>query len=349
VKTASPPQHFPKGPGSGAAGRPDASQTASMGFQFSTTDFPERDQLVAWREIFGRTVCNLDIDPVNSEHFSAEATIRQFPGLGILVGTTSGVRLSHPKELIVDDDLSFMTGPMRKWNAFQHGRESMLSCGDGVLMNNAEVGGITMPFDTQFITFRVPAAEIAPLVPDIGPLIANPVPANSEALRLLTRYFKALTEAPLPTTPQLQQLVATHVYDLLALALGATYEAAEIAKGRGVRAARVQVILAEIRSRFAEPGFSPADVAAKLDVSSRYIQALLHDTEASFSERIMELRLCKGRAMLAGAVSNVKIIDVAYACGFTDISHFNRCFRRRFGDSPSAFRGQRLGKSDASQ
>jgi AraC-like DNA-binding protein len=35
----------------------------------------------------------------------------------------------------------------------------------------------------------------------------------------------------------------------------------------------------------------------------------------------------------------MKIQDVAGPPGFSDISHFNRLFRRRFGEKPSAFRG----------
>jgi transcriptional regulator GlxA family with amidase domain len=33
-----------------------------------------------------------------------------------------------------------------------------------------------------------------------------------------------------------------------------------------------------------------------------------------------------------------KVVDIAYDCGFGDVSHFNRCFRRRFGAAPSKFR-----------
>jgi hypothetical protein len=33
-----------------------------------------------------------------------------------------------------------------------------------------------------------------------------------------------------------------------------------------------------------------------------------------------------------------KIVDIAYDCGFGDVSHFNRRFRRRFGAAPSKFR-----------
>ena len=33
-------------------------------FHFSTEMFPARQRVAAWREIFGRTVVNLDIEPV---------------------------------------------------------------------------------------------------------------------------------------------------------------------------------------------------------------------------------------------------------------------------------------------
>jgi AraC-like DNA-binding protein len=306
-------------------------------FHVSTAKFAKRERLTAWREIFGRTVCGLDIDPLTANQFGSEATGWRLPGLGLLTGSTSGVRLTHSRELIADDDLSFMTGPMPTWTASQLGRHPVLGAGDGVLMNNAEVGAMTLPQETRFLTFRVPVAAVAPLVPDIGAVIARRIPADCGALRLLARYLEILQDTSALATPQLQALAATHVHDLLALALGATYEAREIANGRGLRAARLQAILAEIKAHFAEPGFSPGAVASRLGVSPRYVQDVLHDTGVSFTERVMELKLQKARAMLAGAGA-LKIIDVAYDCGFGDISYFNRCFRRRFGAAPGEFR-----------
>ncbi len=71
------------------------------------------------------------------------------------------------------------------------------------------------------------------------------------------------------------------------------------------------------------------------------MQDLLHDTEHSFTERVLEHRLQRARAMLANPrQDDVKISDIAYAAGFNEISHFNRCFRRRFGASPGEFRNR---------
>src|SRR6266511_1649383 len=42
-------------------------------FRFSTDAFLQRERVAAWREIFGRTVVNLDIEPLNPDGFYAEA------------------------------------------------------------------------------------------------------------------------------------------------------------------------------------------------------------------------------------------------------------------------------------
>jgi AraC-like DNA-binding protein len=35
---------------------------------------------------------------------------------------------------------------------------------------------------------------------------------------------------------------------------------------------------------------------------------------------------------------HLRVIDIALSVGFNDVSHFNRMFRRLFGDTPSAVR-----------
>ncbi len=37
----------------------------------------------------------------------------------------------------------------------------------------------------------------------------------------------------------------------------------------------------------------------------------------------------------------MRIGDIALACGFNEVSYFNRCIRRRFGVSPRQLRGER--------
>ena len=80
-------------------------------------------------------------------------------------------------------------------------------------------------------------------------------------------------------------------------------------------------------------------IAAKLGLSANYIQKILYETEATFTERVLELRLQKAREMLADPRNDrLKVSNIALSCGFNEVSYFNRCFRRRFGEAPTQSR-----------
>jgi hypothetical protein len=63
--------------------------------RFSTEVFPARERLEAWRELFGRSVVKLCIEPATAEDFHSEATMWSLPGLGVLSGSSSAARLLH--------------------------------------------------------------------------------------------------------------------------------------------------------------------------------------------------------------------------------------------------------------
>jgi AraC-like DNA-binding protein len=127
--------------------------------------------------------------------------------------------------------------------------------------------------------------------------------------------------------------------DLVALSFGATQYAAELASLRGLRAARLRDAISNIKASFDDPEFSPQRLARDLQLSTRYVQELLQEAGASFTERVTELRLQKARKMLSDPRCNrLKVSDIAYGCGFNEASYFNRRFRARFGCSPTQYR-----------
>ena len=125
----------------------------------------------------------------------------------------------------------------------------------------------------------------------------------------------------------------------MAATLGPTAEAANIVADRGVKAARLQAILAEVGRRFSDPNFDLDNVAGALGLSRRYVQKMLKGTGKSFTEHLAGCRLERAYAMLTDPDHlHSAIIDIAFAVGFGDVSHFNRMFRRRFGETPSDVR-----------
>jgi AraC-like DNA-binding protein len=312
--------------------------------RFSTEAFPERERLAAWREIFGRTVVSLEIEPLNLERFQAEATVWQLPGLGVLRASSDAVHLTHSRELIVDDDLSFMAAPTSPYAASQLGRNPVLAPGDGVLMNNAEVGSMTLASASRFITFRVPAAAIAARVGDVGAAIARPVPAGNAARKLLVTYLASMFDAEVLMTPELQQLAATHVYDLLAVALGATRDTVAMAMVGGVRAARLRAAKAFILQHLGRHDLCEATVAGHLGVTPRYVDRLFETEGDSFSEFVRGQRLTRAQHMLMDPhCAGRSIGTIASDVGFSDLSDFERAFRRRFGSTPAELRSHAQG------
>ncbi len=187
---------------------------------------------------------------------------------------------------------------------------------------------------------QIPKLLLQDCVSQVDDLICRALP-DSTAARLLKGYVDLLCrDEQIGDDPALGTHIDTVLLDLAALALGAARDSAEIARMRGLRAARLQAIIARIHAGFANPAFSTDQVALELGLSRRYVNDLLQDSGQSLAERVLELRLQKARGMLAAPRHDrMKMSDIALACGFNEVSYFNRCFRRRFGASPTEYRG----------
>ena len=90
----------------------------------------------------------------------------------------------------------------------------------------------------EWLGVIVPRAELAALVSNVEDAALRLIPPGNDALRLLVHYLGMLRDENFDLrTPELRHLVAAHVQDLVAMAIGATRDGAAIAEERGVRAA----------------------------------------------------------------------------------------------------------------
>jgi AraC-like DNA-binding protein len=63
---------------------------------------------------------------------------------------------------------------------------------------------------------------------------------------------------------------------------------------------------------------------------------VFEESGTTFTQYVTEQRLAAAyEALRRGTSIDVPISTIAYDCGFSDISHFNRAFRRQFGCTPS--------------
>jgi AraC family transcriptional activator of tynA and feaB len=103
----------------------------------------------------------------------------------------------------------------------------------------------------------------------------------------------------------------------------------------------MSAILAYCRRNLTEPGLSPAAVARAFGISLRTLHLRFQATGQSFGEWLLANRLELARKVLSGPhPASRTIADIAFGCGFRDLSHFNRTFRARFGLTPGECRSR---------
>jgi AraC-like DNA-binding protein len=307
--------------------------------RFSTDDFPERDRAEAWREMLGRAVMKLEIDPLRGSSYQAEMTVHALPDLDIGAGVYSGMQFRRTPALIDSDDLVLVVTLGGARTMHQHGREVALHTGEGALVTCAEPGVAISHAQESFLTFRTPFKAIAPMIADLDGALARRIPQSSGALRLLTGYAELIRKTDALETAELRRLAATHIRDLVVLALGATRDAAAIAGGRGVRAARLNAIKEDIGRHLRDPSLTVNAVAARQRVSPRYVQMLFEPEGTTFSQYVRRRRLLHAHRMLTSShCAAWTITAIAMEAGFGDLSSFNHAFRHLFGASPSDVR-----------
>ena len=315
---------------------------------FSTEHFPDhlddRARFSLWQDIYAAEIGAIEFHRASDRPFTArieaasvgEVVLAHMWGT-IKQSTRTARHLRHDNLdgylLLVNHADVRLAGRM--------GRHSYeIEPGGAVLVSGAEpatvFGGNA---NHNWSNILIPFALLNGTIADAEDRMAIPVPAANEALGLMKRYSRLLETGPALVAPELVAHATASIADLIALATGAKGDAADLAGLRGVRAARLEAVLAKIKDGFANPTISAQGVAQELGVSVRYVHDLLQETGVSFSERVLEARLRRVSAMLSDRRhAGLRIGEIALACGFSDISYFNRCFRRRFGCSPGQAR-----------
>ncbi|MGZ9809771.1 GlxA family transcriptional regulator [Pseudoroseicyclus sp. H15] len=105
----------------------------------------------------------------------------------------------------------------------------------------------------------------------------------------------------------------------------------------GVRHPKLSRVIQRMEQAIEDP-VSPAALAAEVGMSTRQLERLFRRYLAKSPKRYyMELRLQKARNLLMQ--TDMSVINVALACGFTSPSHFSKCYRAHYNTTPYRERG----------
>jgi AraC-like DNA-binding protein len=316
-------------------------------FRFTDTELHDRRTYAVWRELIGRTVLTLDLEPLPDCRRYCDASTWFSPQLRILRFTASGMNAARTRSVLIDgnDDVTLQMVNSGFEIASHGGRQVLVSEGNAIPMWNATECAIALPRATRGTVVQISRILLTDVVPDLEDKLTrpDPIPRDQPTLRLLKGYLDLVTSAHTLSVPELAELTAAHVRDLLAVILGATRDGAARAEHEGVRAARLHAIKTDITRNLQRNDLSVAFVASRQGISARYAQALFETEGTTFSEFVLRRRLARARQLLADPDGiHRRIGEIAFEVGFGDLSYFNRSFRRQYGATPSDVRAAAL-------
>jgi AraC-like DNA-binding protein len=310
------------------------------------SNLPVRERAGRWVDSMRAIGAAFDFDISQSDQFNARTEVVVLGRLHVgrtSTDTDKSVRVYRPNRLIAKDDddrvLLMINGGDVPTASRQLGREVVLGRGEMTVFAMGSRCEVFTPAGGKTIGVLLPRALIAGGSTAIEDLAARKLDGDPEVRRLLVHHVGSLLGGSQELDPRAVALAADYLAGLVAMLVDGSRETRARAELHALPAARLAAVHDTIRRRFREPGLTAAIVGAELGLSARYVQHLLHLNGETFGGELSAIRLYAVHAELVDPQSvNVSIADIAFRCGFGDLSTFHRAFRARFGDTPGAVR-----------
>jgi AraC-like DNA-binding protein len=315
---------------------------ASPPLRLAPSDAPERERLLQLRTFFEQLGMRYDAVPLGRDPIAIEVALHGLPGIQFLSGRLQGVRYQRTRmSNDPTEDVGLVLNPGGTNFISQLGREIELGAGEGTIVSLSDplISAHRPPAGLRVL--RIPRAQLAPRLARGQGGFLHRIPQGTAALGLLTGYVNVALQEAASADRDLQHLLASHLHDLIAVAIGATRDATHAALSGGLRAARLDAIKRDIGRSLDRSDLSVSTIAARHGCTERLVQRWFEAEGTTFTEYVLAQRLALAHGMLADPrLDGAKISAVAYDCGFADISYFNRVFRRSYGAAPSDIREQ---------
>jgi AraC-like DNA-binding protein len=252
------------------------------------------------------------------------------------------VRLKSPDEWANTGEGLVLVFPKGGVGSYRGSLTQRLTAGDVLVLNGTVGGKLSAPDKSEFLfwcfslslehLFPLFSADEISLLQTVSDTFKNPklYPASSG---LALECHRLLQEVP-------PQFNLDHRSQLLRVAAAILTVEFKTARPRRAGFVRIEDHMLQVFEKLSSNellNLSVGDLAVKFGCSRRHLNRLFHHYFGlSVAALRMEMRLLKAVSLLRDP--DVKIINVAEACGFNHLGLFNTCFKRRFGASPGRWR-----------
>ncbi len=308
---------------------------------WSTKDVDPRHCATYWRDVISQAVLGGSINDVPGTGFVGSITARKLRDLAFASFDSSAHAIVRERRDIVrDNGGSFLLSLQLGGTAClrQGDREVSIQPGQMGLVDGARPFSVTLLGHVR----RMVAVLPRELVQRYAPLLTNNRSAISIAEHepcadLLREYIRRLANPQFEVSESTAEVLSENLCSLLGV-VAANQAGIECAAATQ-RQLRLEALLAYLRRHACDPELTPQHAAAHLKISVRSVHTLMRETGRSLCAWLLDERIGQCiRAIQNPSQKHRRISEIAWSCGFSDVSHFNSVFKARVGMTPSEMR-----------
>jgi AraC family transcriptional activator of tynA and feaB len=309
-----------------------------MKLLFSTSNIHPRDRLAYWRDEASKVFVEHEFTSVGRDFFG-EISVAALGDIGVarMIGAPCTVaRTQHCLGSSSDDDVLVCRQNAGWLTVQQDGRHIGAGPGSVFVLDSRRPFTLSVVDTAEGVFFKVPRADLEARLGDSSTWTARLL-SDAPASAIASEFLLKTSECAASLGHRSAVRIAQQALDLVALAMAPGPGGnAQISSPRAIALLRLKTI---IDSELHDPALKPVSVAAAARISVRYANSLLAQEGTSLERYIMTRRLERSREALECAANLARTVgDIAYGFGFSDLSHFSRRFKERFGCSPGKVR-----------
>jgi len=292
----------------------------------------------AWRAGICRGFCRLDFVPAGDDRIDCDNEFVLLHSVAIATPRGNSARFARTRALLDDgcDDFVLISATRGNVRVTQQSKTIDLTAGQMCLTEMNVVGAVDLNQTAGFTTTRFPRSLLLQVAPSAEAQLARTLGHDRALSLMIERYAALCTEIGGNLDMRGQQAAAQHLADLVGHFIGTNADDKTLVWQRGVSAARLNLLKADILKHLDDTDLTLETVAKANGISERQVQRMFAAADTTFSEFVVEQRLLLARRLLLHeSARRRKISDIAFTVGFNDLSYFHRSFRKRFGVTPA--------------
>jgi AraC-like DNA-binding protein len=328
---------MPKDPGRGGAW--EAEVTTIL----STDGMAPGEREAFWRQALSETFVPMTVGDVNTDRFGGLIRSAWIGRLMVaeVASTAQDIRRTR-REISRTDAEYLQIGMVYRGvgRVAQDGREAVLGAGDFAVFETTRPFRWTFAGDWDVGAFTLPRGSVGLSEAESRLLTARRLDGQAGLTGVVSRFLRDLGRHADRLSGTQSERVLADVTDLVVTLLGDWVDGSEV-----VRSSLQRSLLLRIKDyidrRLADPTLGPDEIAAAVNISTRYLHQLFAGEHRSVSQYVRGLRLerCR-RDLLDPRLADQSVATIAFRWGFGDLSSFNRAFRAAFGATPREVRAR---------